>query len=272
MTIQVERVCEFCSSTESAAILAEDGFSIVQCRSCRASVTSPFDYVARASNDDAPGMTDLNVRNEELTRLYARQFLRNLAPYASGGRFLDIGCSTGVFVDEARRLGYDAEGIDLDRSAVIYGRKQGRRVNHASLEDWTGHDYRVVLLSHTLEHIPEPGEFLAACRERLAPGGHIAVVVPCHTGMHPRLFQGRWYGWQADAHYFHYSPEALRILFRKAGFAPVRIRQNSMDHRPRLKYIRGWKDAAKSVLSYSVAMAGTAIGQGDQLIGIARRD
>ena len=170
-------------------------------------------------------------------------------------------------LDEARRMGYLAEGIDLDTNAVAYAKQNGRAVSRAALEVWGG-GYDVICLAHTLEHIPGPVEFLAACASRLNPGGRIVVQVPCFTGLHPRLFRLRWYGWVPRQHYFHYSVTAMNCLFSKVGLETLGIWQESMDHRLPPGMRRREKPLA--LLSYWVALMGGAIGLGDQLVGIAR--
>ena len=263
--------CAVCGSTTANVILAHSDFSIVQCEHCKIAATLPSSFVSASDYDAAPQFTDVNVENEPQTRHYARKYLKYVRKYVSNGRLLDVGCSTGVFVDEAVHLGYDAEGIDLDSKAISYGRAKGRAVNHAGIEDWYGRNYEVILMSHTLEHIAHPLAFMSSCAERLADGGYVAVVVPCHVGLHPLLSRGWWYGWQPSQHYFHYSPKSLEILFRNSGLIPIRIWQNSMNHKPRYSSLHSLRDGMLSILSYIVASLGTITGQGDQLIGIARR-
>lgn len=267
----VAHACDICGSNAFTTFITHSDYEIVQCNNCKVSTTSPADYVTDSHYDATPQITELNMRGENKTRQYARKYLGFVRRHISHGRFLDIGCSTGVFVDEANRLGYEAEGIDLDSKAINYGKAQGRKVSYSSVESWPYREYQIVFLAHTLEHIAQPLPFLSSCVDHLSGGGYVAVIVPCHVGLHPRFFGKRWYGWLPSQHYVHYSPKALDILFRNAGLTPISIWQNSMDHKPRFEYIHNCKDATRSILSYSLATIGTLCGRGDQLIGIARK-
>ena len=52
--------------------------------------------------------------------VYRRTFerrLRDLARFKSGERLLDVGCGTGLFLDVARRAGWEVSGLDASRYA-----------------------------------------------------------------------------------------------------------------------------------------------------------
>lgn len=258
--------CPLCGIPILRTILNEDQFSVAECTNCHLAATLPTSFVSEPSYEAAPQYAAAYEQNEKF-RIYARNLIAHIGRYVSSGRLLDVGCSVGLLVEEARRSGYIAEGIDLDTNAVQYAKKNGRAVSRAALGEWGG-GYDVICLAHTLEHVPEPIGFLAACAARLNPGGSIVVQLPCFKGLHPRLFRLRWYGWVPRQHYFHYSPAALRRLFEKTGFQTLDIWQESMDHRPPIGTRR--RELPLAHLSHWVGLVGGAMGLGDQLVGIAR--
>ena len=261
-----QTLCPICDRQDNRQIVESVEFSIRECTSCNLAFTQPASFVSEPSYEAAPQYAAAYNQDEKF-RSYARSLLSHVSRYVRDGRLLDVGCSVGLLVDEACRAGYLAEGIDLDTNAVAYAKMNGRAVSRAALEDWGG-GYDVICLAHTLEHIPRPVEFLAACASRLNPGGSIVVQVPCFKGLHPRLFRLRWYGWVPRQHYFHYSVNAMNRLFSKVGFETLGIWQESMDHRLPIGMRRREKPFA--FLSCLVALIGGAMGLGDQLVGIAR--
>ena len=66
----------------------------------------------------------------ERVALMARASARGRAP-----RYLDVGCSTGFVVEAARDAGWDAIGIDLNPSAIEFGRARGLDLRTVALED-----------------------------------------------------------------------------------------------------------------------------------------
>ncbi len=108
--------------------------------------------------------------------------------FVSGGRLLDIGCSTGSFVKAATDAGFDAEGMDISRPAVDVGRSRGLKLRVANvLRDTVTGEYDIVTLWATLEYLPEPRECLHRARRCLRPGGLLFVSVPNHSGITQRL-------------------------------------------------------------------------------------
>lgn len=69
-----------------------------------------------------------------------------------------------------------------------------------------------------LEHIYQPGQFLAECRRVLKPSGDMFFTVP---------FQARYHYIPHD--YFRYTPAALERLLREAGFQEVEVRPRGSD-------------------------------------------
>src|SRR3954451_20387756 len=53
----------------------------------------------------------------------ARRLLDMIGRYVPAGRLLDVGCGHGLLLDEARRRGYEAEGLELSRDAAAYARE-----------------------------------------------------------------------------------------------------------------------------------------------------
>src|SRR3954464_1518399 len=57
---------------------------------------------------------------EEGRRATARRLLDEIAEHAPRGRLLDVGCGHGLLLDEARRRGYEVEGLELSEHAAAH--------------------------------------------------------------------------------------------------------------------------------------------------------
>src|SRR5215208_2099030 len=58
---------------------------------------------------------DAYLTEEPGRRATARRVLGLLGAHVSAGRLLDVGCGHGLLLDEARRLGYEVQGLELSR-------------------------------------------------------------------------------------------------------------------------------------------------------------
>jgi SAM-dependent methyltransferase len=135
---------------------------------------------------------------EEGRRRTARRLLDLLARHVPGGRLLDVGSGHGLLLDEARRRGYAAEGLEISRAAALHARDAlGVKVREASLEDsaLNGERFDAIVLADVLEHFDDPVGSLERCAGLLADGGALVVVTPDPSSLTARLAGGRWWGY-----------------------------------------------------------------------------
>src|SRR5919201_806567 len=68
-------------------------------------------------------------------RATARRLLDLIGRHVPAGRLLDVGCGHGLLLDEARRRGYEVEGLELSSGAAAYAREVlGLEVHERPLE------------------------------------------------------------------------------------------------------------------------------------------
>ena len=110
---------------------------------------------------------------------------------SSPGRILDCGCGAG---DNARILsdrGWCVTGITIDPREQEAARQFCEVVYIADLEKGLPPDidgaFDAVLASHVLEHLARPERLLREVRQRLSPGGVLAVALPNIAHYHERI-------------------------------------------------------------------------------------
>jgi len=121
------------------------------------------------------------TRLEYVTGQIAAQFGRNrdaTSPF-EGLSILDIGCGGGLMSEPLARLGATVTGADAAegniRVASLHAAQQGLPIDYRATTSEAlaaeGLSYDVVIALEIVEHVAEPSEFIATCRDLVRPGG-----------------------------------------------------------------------------------------------------
>lgn len=143
------------------------------------------------------------------------------------GSLLDVGSGNGDFMMAASKMGYFADGLEIDSSAVTYARSNGLSVKQGSFEYLSSftktYDYVVCL--HVIEHVHRPEELLQMLFRVLKPGGKLFLVWPNPRSFLLRWFGVHWRGLEAPRHLCLFSKLAIKNLIKnhpaeKISFVP----------------------------------------------------
>jgi 2-polyprenyl-3-methyl-5-hydroxy-6-metoxy-1,4-benzoquinol methylase len=150
--------------------------------------------------------------------------LRVMSGYAvRGDRLLEVGSNVGLFLDTARKRGWQARGIEPSKWAVDVGRERfGVELEQKALEDLDappGSADAVVMLD-VLEHVVDPVEALRKLRPVLDDEGLLVLSTVNLAGIHARLRGEKW-PWFIRPHLHYFTPETLNAILRDAGFRMV---------------------------------------------------
>ena len=94
---------------------------------------------------------------------------------------LEVGCAFGSFIESALKSGLNAQGIELNSSAVEVARKNNLPVENLDLEEFADKyplSQDAICRFQVLEHIPQPKNFIELCLKTLKPGGKLIFCVP----------------------------------------------------------------------------------------------
>jgi 2-polyprenyl-3-methyl-5-hydroxy-6-metoxy-1,4-benzoquinol methylase len=279
--------CNLCGGQDHAHLFTKQGYLLVRCRGCDlAFIANPPDaaaitalYTAKAAYHDE--LLDPATPAFERMRAIARQhvaMLRRSTGAQEGLKLLDIGCSTGLFLDEVRKAGFDAFGAELSPETSAFARDHFGLPVHTG--DWrdAGHAdalFDVITLFDVIEHLSDPVAEIAAVRRLLKPGGVLLQSTPDIDGLFPRLsykvakLVDYWPHPEPPWHLYQFSRATLSAMTEQAGYRITRADRTMIG----LDYSFGtpasWK-ASPKLLPYALAFApvallGNWIGQGDWL-------
>jgi SAM-dependent methyltransferase len=175
----------------------------------------------------------------ERLRAAARMDAR-VVRYATGrGRFLEVGCGPGFFLEAIRRQGWDVQGLEISSFAVTHAvERLGLPVIQGSVEIgvFPEGSFDAVFLGDVLEHLPDPRASLAILKSWLKPGGVLVVAVPstmnllsAKLGLTVYRAKGGFKTLRIPPyHLFEYTPRSLRGALERSGLEVVEIRQSAV--------------------------------------------
>lgn len=134
-------------------------------------------------------------------------------------RLLEVGSGYGLFLDAARKAGYQVSGVELSRTGAEHARTQlNLDIFCGQLEDTADDDPVDVFCAwDTLEHVPDPLSFLKQAAGRMADDGVFAFSTPYISSLPARLLGKKWWTLKPEQHIWHYTPMTLRLLTARAG-------------------------------------------------------
>jgi SAM-dependent methyltransferase len=151
---------------------------------------------------------------------------QTLVQYKQSGALLDLGCSSGSFLEFLKGEPWKLYGIEMDADcAKRAGEKSGAEVFVGDIVDATfpPESLDVITCFDVLEHLYEPRQVIARVMEWLKPGGIFFVSVPNIDSAAARVSGTYWHGLELPRHLFHYSPASLRYLAKSVGLQEISL-------------------------------------------------
>lgn len=144
--------------------------------------------------------------------------------FVPGGSLLDVGCGNGRYLRTMRSLGWQVEGVELNRQSAEFCRSTQLSVHNGDLASaqFPSASFDVITARHVIEHIPAPHQFMAELARLLKPGGCLVVETPNFGSLGWALFGTKWYATGIPYHLMLFSPGNLALLAGRHGLVPVR--------------------------------------------------
>lgn len=224
-----------------------------------ASKVQPDDYfrsgqgymIAAGGTDSLPinrcvacghGFTPLRITAQELSQWYAQAphdeafVSQKMARYKTAdrvlgkietlqpakGKLLDIGSGPGLFLEAARRRGWQVSGTEPSGWARVWAQTHlGISVlegGYEALAALPAESVDVVCLFDVIEHVLDPHALIAASARVLKKGGWLVLTTPAFDSFLARVMGRRWYCiFPAHIHYF--TGSSLNRVLRDHGLS-----------------------------------------------------
>lgn len=182
---------------------------------------------------------------QDITILQFKRILDDISrhfslPQNNRPRLLDVGCASGVFLDIARKKGFDVKGVEISEDLADYARKEFHLdVSHDLIEaGYPTSSFDVVTLLDVIEHLPPSllEKMIKEIHRVLQPGGILVLRTPGEDAMLRQIAKTLYFGsakvvegpmhlFYSYEHILSFSPATLKILFERNEFSHLESRR-----------------------------------------------
>jgi 2-polyprenyl-3-methyl-5-hydroxy-6-metoxy-1,4-benzoquinol methylase len=224
--------CLLCGAVTASRLFSKGEWDFVRCGGCGLVSLSPLPTPEQLQRHHdasyAAGAYAVYAAAEPIRIAVARHRLPAVRALAPEGPWLDVGCSTGSFMVEARRAGIAIEGLEMSAAAVERARSQGLDAHHGTVETFVpGRRYAAITAFDVVEHLRDPVAFVRTAASWLAPRGVLALTVPNIASLAARVMRRHWYYYAAPDHLHYFTPATLRRLLALANLDDIALRPAS---------------------------------------------
>jgi len=128
-------------------------------------------------------------------------------------KVLDVGCGSGYFTMQLIKLlqldKKDVCGIDIYPEVEQFGKKLDIKMKTARLKEYTDSEFDLIVLSHVLEHEPDPKTMIKEVYKKLADGGILYLSLPNSQSLPTRIFGKKWICYGVPRHVYNFSKESI---------------------------------------------------------------
>jgi len=223
--------CNICGSNdyEEKFYSVPSGF-LVRCKKCdlyyvnprntKFLITKAKERILRPEIDESKLIQEKNRRKE------FKKYLKKINQFShKKGRILDIGCNIGIFLDEARKDGWEVYGVEPAYGAYKYATEILKlNVLNCTLEEATFKDnfFDVVTLFAVLEHVSNPRELLKEIRRIIKLNGLLVIHVPYANKFYINVVRKKWRQF-IGGHFYWFTKSSLHKLLEICRFQPIKF-------------------------------------------------
>jgi SAM-dependent methyltransferase len=174
--------------------------------------------------------SNLHRQGEQVRQPQFQVYVDIVRRFAPVGKWLDIGCGTGMLIKLAQNVGVDAEGIELTSDRRMLARQlTGASIHEHPIEhlNLPSESFAAVTLVNVFSHLTSPTMTLSHIRRVLSPGG----IMLLHTSeIGPGVRKHHTFSWDLGDHLYFLGESTIdryakkvkcRLIHRDRNWQPA---------------------------------------------------
>lgn len=155
--------------------------------------------------------------------LQMKKILELIKKYKSNCRLLDVGAGSGILVEQAIDMGYEAEGIEPSKWLAEKAHDRGLPVYEGALSNFKPkYLYDVVTVVDVIEHVTRPLDLLSNVYNLVSNDGIVVIVTPDIGSSVAKLLGWKWWHYRI-AHIGYFNKNTLNFALNNSGFKLLKM-------------------------------------------------
>lgn len=191
---------------------------IVRCSGCGLVYTNPRPTREELLKGYGACVDDTYVQESSSRSINGHLSLSVIKRFVRSGKLLEIGGSTGYFLNAAR-TDFDVMGLEPSQWACSIAKERFRLdMTCGSVEtaNFPKNSFDVIALIDVIEHLCDPRATIERAVGWLKPGGILYLVTPDIGSLSAKVLRGSWWGLR-PAHIYYYDRSTMKRLLDECG-------------------------------------------------------
>ncbi len=233
-----KKYCNLCKRGDTTVLYKIGDYHIVKCKKCN--LVYVQEIMNEKNSDDLYSEEYFYYKNYKNLQTEIRQMMKislfvNLDRYRLQNTLLEVGCAEGIFLEAAKRKGWQVSGVEISQWASKFAREElNLQVFTGSLEQtcFSENYFDVIYMNHVIEHLDNPIKVLRILLKILRPGGIAIINTPNFNGLSRIVLKEEWRAISPERHLYYFTPHTLRKLLIKTGFKIDKIVTHGLEPYP----------------------------------------
>ena len=168
------------------------------------------------------GEKSIKYRRKEFEKI-SEERIEFISKIKSYGKLLDVGCSEGFLVYEAKKKGYNSFGIDLNQKNIEYGKKKYNiKLKNSMIKNYREKNFDVITSFNVLEHVSFPDLMIKEMEKRIKKNGLLVIGTHDILCRNHKIEKQKWKHIIPNEHLYYFSKKTLKNLVEKENFRLIK--------------------------------------------------
>lgn len=217
------KTCAICESSNLVKSKTYMHAYLVKCTNCNFVFTQKKPTIDELSNHYAnyPRYNQLSL----ITEKRYNELLDQFEPYRKTNNIIDLGCSNGLFLECAKKRGWNVYGTEFSEDCITYCKNKGITVFKSNQlpSELFELNFDVVTSFEVIEHINTPNEEIQLVKSLLRNGGAFYFTTPNFNSISRYLLKDKWNIVEYPEHLSYFTAKTIDRLLIKHKFKKVYI-------------------------------------------------